>query len=93
VWHASVAALDLVRRRTLQVAELSDATKRVLVRTAKRLISDVGQLPSAVEQMGGVAIHYRRALTDAEHAQLSPLWCDIPAIHEAGRGIVLETNT
>lgn len=77
----------------MPVAELSDSTTRVLIRTAKRLIGSVGQLPSAVESMGGLAIHYRRALTDAEYARLSPSWRAIPAVHEAGRGMILETDT
>lgn len=93
MWHASVAALDMVEQRTLRVAELSDARLRVMVRTSKRLIADVGQLPSAVEDMGGVAIHYRRAITDVEYAALPGAWCALPAVHQAGRGRVLESNT
>lgn len=92
MWHASIAALDYVRRRTLTIEELPHSSRRVLVRVAKALIVDVGQLPSSVEQMH-VGIHYRRALTDAEYARLAPAWCSIPAVHEAGRGIVLEVNT
>lgn len=79
-------------RRTLTIAELSEPTRRVLVRVSKALISDVGQLPSSVEAMG-VGIHYRRAITDEEYARLPSTWCAIPAVHEAGRGIILEENT
>lgn len=90
MWHASVAAMG--RTRSLFVDEVSDSTRRLLVCTAKRLIADVGQLPSAVEQFD-LAMHYRRALTDEEYARLSPAWRAIPAVHEAGRGLILEANT
>lgn len=80
------------KRRTFQVVQVSDSTKRVLVKMAKLLLGGVGQLPSAVEEMS-VAVHYRRALTDAEYAALPEAWCAIPAVHEAGRGILLEENT
>lgn len=63
----------------------------MLVNTAKLLLVGSGQLPSSVEQMQ-LAIHYRRALTDAEYLQLVPSWCAIPAVHEAGHGLVLEVN-
>jgi hypothetical protein len=89
VWHASAAALDMNNRRTLTIAEISESTKRVLVKTAKLLLGGVGQLPSSVEQMQ-LAIHYRRALTDAEYSRLSPQWCSIPAVHAAGHGLILE---
>jgi hypothetical protein len=92
VWHASVAALDMKNRRTLSVAEVSESTKRVLIKTAKLLLGGVGQLPSLVEQMQ-LAIHYRRALTDAEYSQLSASWCSILALHEAGHGLILEEGT
>jgi hypothetical protein len=92
VWHSSVAALDMEKRRTLLLDEVSESTKRVLIKTAKFLLSGVGQFPSSVEAME-LAIHYRRALTDEEYSQLSPDWCSIPAVHEAGRGKVLEENT
>ena len=79
-------------QRTLRVDEVSESTKRVLVKTAKLLLGGVGQLPSSVEQMM-VAIHYRRALTQEEHERLSESWRAIPAVHEAGRGVILEENT
>jgi hypothetical protein len=92
VWHASVAAIDMDKRRTLEVREVSDGTKRVLIKTAKLLLGGVGKIPSSVEQMH-YAIHYRRALTEKEYSQLPQAWCLIPAVHEAGRGLVLEENT
>ena len=92
MWHASVATLDMKKRRTLTVEEVAESTRRVLVKTAKLLLEGVGQLPSSVEQMQ-VAIHYRRALTDAEYSQLAPSWCSIPAVHEAGHGLILEQGT
>lgn len=63
-----------------------------MIETAKLLLGGVGQLPSAVEQYT-VAIHYRRAITDAEYARLPEAWCQLPAVHQAGRSRVLETNT
>lgn len=92
MWHASIAVVDIQKRRTLTIAEISESTKRVLVKTAKLLLGGVGQIPSSVEQMQ-VAIHYRRALTDEEYAKLPQAWCAIPAVHEAGRGLILEENT
>ena len=92
MWHASVAALDMENRRTFQVVQVSDSTKRVMIKAAKLLLGGVGQIPSSVEQMQ-VAVHYRRALTDEEYARLPESWCSIPAVHEAGRGLVLEENT
>jgi hypothetical protein len=80
------------KRRTLTIVEVSESTKRVLITTAKLLLGGVGQLPSSVEQMQ-FAIHYRRALTDAEYSQLAPSWCSIPAVHEAGCGLILEEGT
>lgn len=74
------------------MSESSESTKRVVIRTAKELLSGCGQIPSSVEQVE-VAIHYRRALTDEEYATLPPSWCSIRAVHEAGNGIVLERNT
>ena len=68
-------------------------TKLSMIDTAKHLLVNVGQLPSSVEDMGGVAIHYRRALTEVEYQKLSKSWCAIPAVHEAGRGNVIEENT
>jgi hypothetical protein len=92
VWHASVAVIDMEKRQTTPLARVPDSTKRVLVKVAKFLLGGVGQIPSAVEQMQ-LAIHYRRALTDKEYAALPEAWCNIPAVHEAGRGLVLEENT
>ncbi len=80
------------KRRTLTVDQLSESTKRIVVMAAKDLLHGVGQLPSAVEQVE-YAIHYRRALTEAEFAALPEAWCAIPAIHDAGRGLILEENT
>jgi hypothetical protein len=74
------------------MAQVPDSSKRVVIKTAKLLLGGVGQLPSSVEQMQ-VAIHYRRALTDAEYATLPQAWCAIPPVHEAGRGLILEENT
>lgn len=93
MWHASVAALNGPHDGPTPYATLSPSTQRLLVKVAKILIADVGQLPSAVEHMGGVAVHYRRGLTDEEYALLTPVWRAIPAVHEAGRGTILETNT
>lgn len=78
--------------RTLTTAELSESTKRVAIKAAKSLLTGVGQLPSSVEQMQ-LAIHYRRALTDEEYSQLPQSWCAIPAVHEAGHGLILEEGT
>ncbi len=72
--------------------KLSRSSWLLAVKVAKTLIRDVGQIPSCVEQMA-VAIHYRRALTDAEFAKLPAAWCAIPPAHEAGRGIFIEANT
>jgi hypothetical protein len=80
------------RGRTLTILEVSDSSKRVLVRVAKVLLGGVGQIPSSVEAMA-LAIHYRRALTEAEYARLPESWCAIPPVHKAGRGVVLEENT
>ena len=71
---------------------LSRSSWLLCVKVSKSLIREVGQLPSSVEQMA-LAIHYRRALTDAELAKLPAAWCAIPAVHEAGRGIFIEANT
>jgi hypothetical protein len=92
VWHASIAALDMRRGRTLAIEEISESTKRVMVKVAKLLLGGVGQIPSSVEQMQ-LAIHYRRALTEAEYSRLQPSWCSILPVHEGGRGLVLEENT
>lgn len=92
MWHASIAALDIVRQCTVPTAELNPTVVMSLARTAKQLIAGVGQIPSAVE-LFPVAVHYRRALTDAEYARLPAAWCAIPAVHQAGRGLVLEENT
>lgn len=82
----------MIKRRTLTLAEVSDSAKRVAIKVAKLLLGGVGQVPSSVEAMS-LAIHYRRALTEAEYKDLSQSWCDIPAVHDAGRGLVLEENT
>ena len=89
MWHASIAELDMRRQRTTPAAELAPATKRLIVRAAKALLSDVGQMPSMVEQFV-LAIHYRRAVTDLEIALLPEWWCHVPAVHQAGRGLILE---
>jgi hypothetical protein len=79
------------KRYTKTMDSVSESTKRVAIKTAKALLSGVGQFPSAVEQMQ-LAIHYRRALTEEEYAALDPAWCAIPAVHDAGRGLILEEN-
>lgn len=90
MWHASVAFYEKGSAKPMD--RVSESTRRVLIKTAKLLLSGVGQFPSAVEQMQ-VAIHYRRALTEKEYAALDPAWCAIPAVHDAGRGVILEENT
>lgn len=92
MWHASVAVLDLKRGRTALVQDLGDSTKRVIVRVAKQLLEGVGQLPSLVDQHQ-LAVHYRRAVTDAEWSLLPQQWCAIAAVHEAGVGVILEQDT
>lgn len=76
----------------MQAADLSPSNQRVLVKVAKSLIAHVGQLPSAVEQMG-YAVYYRRAISDFEYGLLPEVWCGLPAVHEAGHGVILERNT
>ena len=73
----------LIIERGLQIA---------VVAAAKELLVGVGQIPSAVEQHE-VAIHYRKTLSVSEIAKLSMDWCSIPAIDEAGEGILLERDT
>jgi hypothetical protein len=82
----------MVKRETLPISKISESSKRIAIATAKTLLAGVGRLPSSVEQMH-VGIHYRRALTEIEYGELSPEWCSIPAVHEAGRGLILEENT
>lgn len=82
----------MVHRRTLKVVEVSEGTKRLMIKVAKVLLDSVGQLPSSVEQIS-VAVHYRRALTDDEYGLLTDEWCSIEPVHESGRGLVLEENT
>jgi hypothetical protein len=76
----------------LTIEEISESTKRVAAQTAKTLLGGVGEIPSSLEQQV-VALHYRRALTEAEHSALPQSWCAIPPVHEAGRGLILEENT
>jgi hypothetical protein len=91
VWHASAAYLKQ-GIFAVPIDKVSEPNKRVLIKTVKSLISDVGQLPSSVEQ-AEIAIHYRRALTNDEYSELPPSWCAIPPVHEAGRGVILEEGT
>lgn len=79
-------------RGPILTRDLSDTAKAIMSRVAKRLIRDVGQLPSRLE-LFEVAMHYRRTITDAELAMIPAFWMRLPAVHEAGRGIVLEENT
>jgi hypothetical protein len=81
----------MVKQRTLLTEELSESTLRAVIRCAKDLLGGVGQKPSSVERME-VAIHYRRALTEAEYSLLTPAWCAIPAVHEAGHGEIIEVE-
>lgn len=74
------------------VVDLNASTKRIIIRTAKELLHGVGQLPSLVDQHQ-LAVHYRRAVTDAEWSALPQLWCAIAAVHEAGMGVILERDT
>ncbi len=71
---------------------LNHIQRKLVAEFSKSLLQGVGQLPSAVEQFE-YAIHYRRAITDDEWKGLPEAWCAIPAVHQAGRGLVLEENT
>jgi hypothetical protein len=90
VWHASIALLD-EHRSAVSTVRHSDANRRIVISAAKRLLEGVGQAPWSVERMH-VAIHFRKALTAQELSELSPAWCAIPAIHEAGHGEILEAS-
>lgn len=92
MWHASIAVLDLKRRKTLKSVEHDERTRRITIKAAKQMLYGVGQLPSLVEQFE-YAIHYRRAITDLEWQGLPVTWCNIPAVHEAGGGVVLERDS
>jgi hypothetical protein len=92
VWHASVAVQSLALGRTLGVDDLTEGMRATAITAAKGLLAGVGMVPSAVEQHP-VAIHYRRSLTVEEYSALPAAWCAIAAIHQAGRGLVLEENT
>jgi hypothetical protein len=92
VWHASIAAIDRNLGRCKVVSKWSAATRRCMAETAKELLRGVGQIPSTLEQ-GIYCLHYRRSITDAEHALLTPEWCAIPADSFAGRGFLLERDT
>jgi len=92
VWHASVAYLDQGKQKTIPVSRLSEMNREILKRVAKSVLSNVGQIPSAVEQFE-LAIHYRRSLSVEEVAQLTMDWCSIPAIDEGGNGMILERDT
>jgi hypothetical protein len=73
-------------------AAASESTRRVIIKEAKAMLALVGQMPSKLEEYP-VSIHYRKAITDEEWKGLPAEWCAIPAVHEAGRGIILEENT
>jgi hypothetical protein len=74
------------------VDKLSASNRRVLISAAKKLLEGVGEIPSAVEQME-LAIHYRRTMSYAEIALLPLSWCEVPAIDEAGNGLLIEKDT
>jgi hypothetical protein len=63
-WHVSVALLD-ERLWVRHLDRISAKKRNALIRTAKRLLDGVGQLPEVLEEFP-LAVHYRRALTDKE---------------------------
>lgn len=90
MWHASVALVG--KRATIPAALVAPAPKRLILAVVKGLLAGVGQLPSVLDQHE-LAFHYRRAITDEEWAALPASWCAIPAVHEAGLGVILERDT
>lgn len=90
MWHASIAVIG--KKRTLSSEEVPESSRRIVIHCAKELLAGVGQFPSSLEQMQ-IAFHYRRGLTDAEYERLPATWCAIPAVHEAGHGMILEIDT
>jgi hypothetical protein len=93
VWHASVALLDMKHRKTRLFAQLTSGQRKLAIEFAKELLRGVGQFPSRVEHFSEYAVHYRRALTDAEVAGLPPGWMKLKAVDPAGTGIALEVDT
>lgn len=71
---------------------LFSSERAVAIDLCRQELAGVGEVPSLLEQLE-VAIHYRRCLTEAEIATLTPEWCALPAIDEAGHGKELERNT
>lgn len=92
MWHASVAVQSLTLQRTLGSDELTPAMLATAIATAKNLLAEVGEKPSAVE-MFEFGIHYRRSLTEEEYSLLPAAWRAIPLVHQAGRGLLLEEDT
>lgn len=54
--------------------------------TVVDLLSGVGSGDPRRDR-GAAVLHFRRRLSDAEIALLSPAWCAIPAVGMAGDGI------
>ncbi len=66
VWHASIAYLDTVNRRTKTLAECGGT--RAHLRRALKILGKVGNAKVEYEEAGNLAIHLRRQLTSDEIA-------------------------
>jgi hypothetical protein len=70
-WHVSVSLLD-EKLRVVHADRISGRNRAIMLRTANRLLFGVGQRPELLEEFP-LAIHFRRALTAKELADLPKL--------------------
>jgi hypothetical protein len=79
VWHASLALLDMKRRRPTPLASWDHRRKAKARGRALALLAGVGTGPDHWKEGEG-ALHLRRRLSEAELARLDPGWLALPAI-------------
>lgn len=79
VWHASVAVVDVLRRRAVPLVMLGATRVARLRAQCARALGPAGEQPG-LSEVGQFAVHLRRKLTEADLARISQDWLALPAI-------------
>lgn len=95
MWHASISRRASLGPYTISTNEWTPEVRAQARSRLFELLADVGGGMTVIEvvEPQRLALHMKRALTEAEVATLDPVWCEIAPRDESGGTIIERIGT